>query len=132
MKNVMLASLVLLSGVSTSVCADWVKIYSNDKMTAYGDPTTLRVRGNISKISSMFDFKTEAALADGNTYNSVVRDTEFNCRENLQRMMGYSIFSGKMAKGKVLDIGADAQDWKPVSKLKVAIDMKDYACNSDS
>ena len=131
MKNLYLSAVMVFSSVvSSDACAEWVRIYGNEKMTAYADPSSIRSKGNIVRISSLFDFKTEAVLNDGNIYLSTVRETEFNCRENLQRMVGYSIYSGKMGKGKMLDSGSDAQEWKPVSKIKVAIDIKEYACDS--
>lgn len=130
MKKIILASLVLLMAVlSNSAMAEWVRVHSNDKVTVYADPATVRKRLYVVKIWTLFDFKTENVLSDGNQYMSIMREAEFNCRENQQRMISYSIHAGRMGKGKALDSGNEPQEWKPVSKTSIALDMKRYACD---
>jgi len=131
MSKLFFGSFLLLSVVCSDAFGDWVRLNGNDKMTSYADSSSLRVKGNIVRISSLFDFKIENTLSDGSVYLSTVRESEFNCRENLQRMVGYSIFSGRMGRGTLLDSATDPQDWKPVSKSSVAIGMKEYACRSN-
>ena len=129
MKKIMLVNAVLLmTAVSSSAMAEWVRVHTNDKVTLYADPTTIRKKLYIVKIWSLFDYKANNVLSDGNQYLSSMRETEFNCRDNLQRMIGYSIYSGKMGKGKLLDSGSEPQDWKPVSKANIALEMKNFAC----
>ena len=130
MKRTLLACLVvLLAAASSNAMAGWVRVNGNDKVVAYADPSTIRKKGNITKIGSLFDFKAENLYSEGNSYASIMRETEFNCKENLQRMISYSIYAGKMGKGKMVDSGAPPQDWKPVSKGSIATDMKTYACD---
>lgn len=133
MKRFLLASSLLsLFVLSGSAWADWVKVYGNDKMTAYADNATLRKKGNTTRIYSLFDFKNENALPkEAGVYQSIVRETEFNCKQNQQRMLSFTIFAGKMGKGKVVETGEDAQDWKTVSREQVAKEMKKFACNTD-
>lgn len=132
MKKTMLACvLVILAVASTGARAEWVRIQSNDKLTAYADSSAIRKKLYIVKVLSLFDFKSEGTLADGSPYLSIIRETEFNCRENLQRMVSFSIQSGKMGKGKVLESGSDPQDWKPVSKESIAAAMREFACGNN-
>jgi len=132
MKKYILACLLMVLAIaSNSAVAEWVKVYGNDKVVAYADPTTIRKRGNITKVSSLFDFKLENTVSDGNTYMSVMRETEFNCKDHLQHMVGYSIYSGNMSKGRMIEKGTDPQDWKPVSQSNIAHAMWEYACTKD-
>ena len=132
MKKIILAMLVLLMTLaSSSAMAEWVRVHGNDKVTVYADPSTMRNRLYIARIMTLFDFRAENVLRDGNQYMSVIRETEFNCRENLQRMISYSIYSGKMGRGRMLDSGNEAQDWKPVSRANIALDMKSFACEKN-
>ena len=117
--------------ISGSVMADWDKVYSNDKLIVFADPSSIRRKGNIVKLLTLFDFKAENTYSDGSLYMSIMRETEFNCKDNLQRMVSYSIHSGKMGKGRLVDSGASPQDWKPVSKANIALDMKTFACDSE-
>jgi hypothetical protein len=132
MKKLTLAStLFVLSVMSGNALAEWVRIYGDDKMNAYADSASIRQKGNISKVVSLFDFREGKTLEEGEAYQSVVRETEFNCKQNQQRMVSFSIYSGKMAKGKVVESGDEAQDWKTVSREQVARDMKKYVCSKD-
>ncbi len=115
--------------VSGNAMADWVRVHSNDNLTVYADPSTIRSKLNIVRLSTMFDFKAENYLkSDGTPYFSIMRETEYNCRENLQRMISYAIYSGRMGKGKMLVGSTESQDWQSVSRARLAQDVKKYAC----
>lgn len=120
-----------MAGTSMSVLGEWFRVSGNDKVTAYADTTSVRQKGNIVRVTSLFDFKVENLVEDGTPYLSVVRETEFNCKDRVQHMVGYTIYSGNMAKGRVLDKGSDPQDWKPVSPSGIANSMRNFACSRD-
>lgn len=129
MKKIILAAMMM--GIGASASAEWVRVGGNDKVTAYADPATLRQKGNIMKVTSLFDFKAESLLTDGSPYMSVMRETEFNCKDHVQHMVGYSIYSANMGKGKQLEKGSDPQDWKPVTPSGIAHAMWNFACERD-
>lgn len=132
MKRIYVAALMaLMTSASNSALAEWFRVSGNDKVTAYADTTSLRQKGNIVRMTSMFDFKVENLLVDGTSYQSVVRETEFNCRDHVQHMVGFSLYTGNMGKGRVLDKGGDAQDWKPVSPSGMANSMYKFACSRE-
>ena len=132
MKKIIFVILVILTTlVSTSAMAEWIRVHGNDKVTVYADPSTIRKKLYVVRIMTLFDFRAENVLADGNQYMSIMREAEFNCREKQQRMISYSIYSGKMGKGKVLDSGSEPQEWKPVSRASIALDMKNFACEKN-
>lgn len=120
-----------MAAASNSVLADWNRVSGNDKVTAYADNSTIRKKGNLVKIWSLFDFKNENTMSDGGSYLSVMRETEFNCKDHVQHMLSYSIHSGNMGKGRVLDKGGDPQDWKPVSQSAIATAMMGFACSKE-
>jgi hypothetical protein len=131
MKKILLAAVVLLMTVASgSALAEWVWVASSDKVTAYADPSSMRKKLNIVKLWTLFDYKTEGALTDGSPFLSVMRETEFNCKDNFQRMTGYSIHSGRLGKGKTLESGNEPQEWKPVSRSAMALQMKKFACKA--
>ncbi len=131
MKKIFFGSLLLsLSFAANCALAEWVWVASNDKVTAYADPSSIRKRLNVVKIWTLFDYKVGGALSDGTPYWSVMRETEFNCKENFQRMTGYAIHAGKMGKGGLVESGSEAQEWKPVSRVAMAAQMKRYACKA--
>jgi len=132
MKKIVLFFSVLFLGLTCSgAMADWDRVYSNDKVVTYADTSSVRRKGNIVRLWSLFDFKAESAYSDGSAYMSIMRETEFNCKDNLQRMVAFSIHSGRMGKGRMIDSGTVPQDWKPVSKASIAQDMKNFACDRE-
>jgi hypothetical protein len=130
MKKIIFAAVVLwVTAASNSAMAEWVRVNGNDKLNAYADPSSVRKKGNITKITSLFDFRAENSLSDGSVYLSIIRETEFNCKQNQQRMVAYSIHAAKMGKGKVLESGSEPQDWKRSSREAIALSMKNFACS---
>jgi hypothetical protein len=130
-KIVLFITAVFLGVASSGVMAEWERVYSNDKVVTYADTATIRRKGNIVRLWSLFDFKADNTYSDGSVYVSIMRETEFNCKDNLQRMVAFSIHSGKMGKGRMVDSGTTPQDWKPVSKANIAQDMKTFACDRE-
>ena len=132
MKRIILTSLMLLAvGMNVGVAAEWVRVAGNDKVSAYADAANIRKKGILVKIWSLFDYKVDNVLSDGTHYASVMREAEFNCKDHVQHMLSYSIHSGSMGKGRVLDKGGEPQDWKPVSQGAIAMSMFDFACNKE-
>jgi len=132
MKKIFIKTLLLMLALASNhAMADWLRVSGNDKVTAYADPTTFRRKLNIVKIWSLFDYRDEGVLTDGSPYLSVMRETEFNCKDGFQRMTGYSIHAGKMGRGKLLENGNEPQEWKPVSRSSVAMEMKKFACKAE-
>jgi hypothetical protein len=130
MKKIFISAfLLILSFACNSASAEWVWVAGSDKLTAYADPSTKRRKLNIVKIVSLFDYKDGSVLSDGSPFMSVMRETEFNCKDNFQRMTGYSIHSGAMGKGKLVESGNEPQEWKPVSRANMAVQMKKFACS---
>ncbi len=129
--NMLAISVILSTVISGEVMAEWDRVYSNDKVVTYADTSSIRRKGNIVRLWSMFDFKAENTYTDGTVYLSVMRETEYNCKDNLQRMVAFTIHSGKMGKGRMIDSGTTPQDWKPVSRANIAQDMKTFACDRE-
>lgn len=130
MKKILFGMLLSLSFFSSGAMAEWVWVASSDKVTAYADPSSIRKKLNIVKIWTLFDYREEGALSDGTPFMSVMRETEFNCKDGFQRMTGYAIHAGKMGKGKLVESGNEPQEWKPVSRAAMAVQMRKYACKA--
>ena len=108
----LLVVFLLLSGMSGGASAEWVRIYGNDKLNAYADATSIRKKGNITKVLSLFDFREERVLKDGAPYQSIIRETEFNCKQNQQRMVSFAIYSAKNGQRK------NCGKWRRAARLE--------------
>jgi hypothetical protein len=96
----LIAFLALSSGPAY---AEWVEVVRDDRigMTLYVDPATIRRRGDVVEMEILYDYKT-AQRAGGDSYLSRKVQNEYNCPQNVRRMLGVTEFSGNMASGKIV------------------------------
>jgi hypothetical protein len=94
--------LVLTLFLTTSEAyAEWVKTAESDDATGYGDPDTIRSKGNLVKMWILYDYKTIQTVA-GDSYLSQKMQWEYDCAEEQSRLIaGYS-YSGQMGTGKII------------------------------
>jgi surface-adhesin protein E len=122
----LIAFLVLSSGPA---CAEWVAIGSTDDgMTAYGDPDTIRRKGEMVKMWSLFDFQI-MQYVEGIPSLSKKGESEYDCAEERLRLLALVEYSGNMGKGNVVYTGSIEQPWKPVVPRSVDQGLWKLACN---
>ncbi|MGC2048403.1 MAG: surface-adhesin E family protein, partial [Gallionella sp.] len=76
---------LILALVSTSAFAQWIKVGEDDESTIYTDPSTIRKKGDLIKIWSLYDFK-KAQNMSGKTYLSMEKQYEFDCVKGQSRL----------------------------------------------
>jgi hypothetical protein len=115
MKRLLFLTLLTLSTVPAY--AGWVEVNANVEpgQTVYVDPDTIRRKGDIVEMWALYDHKT-AQLTVGDTFLSRKVKNEYNCGQEMRRMVSVTEFSGNMASGKVVHMSSslftDAK-WKP-------------------
>lgn len=105
--------LVLTLFLTTSEAyAEWVKTAESDDATGYGDPDTIRSKGNLVKMWILYDYKTIQTVA-GDSYLSQKMQWEYDCAEEQSRLIaGYS-YSGQMGTGKIMFSKTNPGNWAP-------------------
>jgi len=117
MTRLLLITLLLL--ISSPAYAGWVRIdktdidKTDDGMTTYVDPDTIRRKGNLVKIWELFDFKT-IQTSQGNLLSRKSQD-EYDCAEERRRTLAFMDFSGNMGSGRVVDRNVDEGKWEPIA-----------------
>jgi hypothetical protein len=112
MRKAILAT--LLAVVSSSAAAEWVLAGRNEITTAYFDPATISKTGDMVKMWNLFDLET-ARLLDTQSYMSMKRQVEYDCKEARSRLLSFSGHSENMAGGEVVYTDSEPHDWEPVS-----------------
>lgn len=99
MKKIVIMLLLLMS---TNVLAEWTEVSSNSSVgaTAYADFQSIRKNGNIAKMWTLMDFKTDQPYSPGIRNLSQVSRYEFICSEEVIRMSDYSQYSKNMGNGE--------------------------------
>lgn len=105
-----LAPLLIVSGNAT---AEWVNVASNNSMSLYVDSTTIRKNGNMVKMWSLLDLNKSGTL-EGQSYNSMKSQNEFDCKNELNRMLYNSYHTGNMGEGKVFAVNSNLGEMMPV------------------
>ena len=89
--------------ISTSVLAEWTSVTgSNDgDMTVYIDSETIKRKGNKVKIWSLIDYKTVQETISYRYLSSVTLN-EYDCEEEIKRMLDLHWYSGNMRQGDIV------------------------------
>lgn len=110
--------------------AEWVEV-SASKMAgviAYADPDTIRRKGNLAKMWSLFDIKT-TQTGGVNSYLSIKAQQAYDCAQDRSRALAYTKFSGNMGHGAEVYSVSVEQTWKPVAPMSVGQELWKVACS---
>jgi hypothetical protein len=122
----LLITLLVLS--SGPAYAEWVRVgRTDDGMTVYADPDTIRRKGELVKMWSLYDFKTEQYVR-GVLLLSSKGQIEYDCAEERLRGLAVAEFSGHMGKGTVVYTDSSVGMWNPVPPHGVVQALWKVAC----
>lgn len=119
--------ILILTVVSSSAAAEWVKVTGDESSTLYSDPSTIRKKGNMVKMWSLINNKTALAISSGN-YLSEKTQEEFDCKEELVRNLYHSFHSGNMGGGDEILPMSTGFNWSPVPPGSVTELLWKFAC----
>ena len=121
-----LLTLLVSSGPA---CAEWVALgTTDDGMTTYADPGTIRRKGELVEMWALYDFKT-IHIVEGKSYLSYKVQREYDCAEERIRYLAFTFFSGNMGSGKVVPTTSDEQQKsEPVQPDSIGLALFKAAC----
>ena len=127
MIQLILTMLLVVSG--GPAYAEWVEVSANKVagVIAYADPGTIRRKGDLVKMSSLFDLQT-TQTSRGNSYLSIKAQQTYDCAEDRSRALVYTKFSGHMGHGAEVYAFAVKQQSKPVAPMSVGQELLKVAC----
>jgi len=126
MKKLLLT--LMLAVVSSSAIAEWVKVGTSDDKTTtiYADPSTIRKSGNRVKMWALWDYST-AQEGDSKPYMSVRIQNEYNCKEETDRQIYATTFSGNMLEGNTIAMQG-GRNWEPIALRTFGETLWKFAC----
>ncbi len=121
--------IMLLVLSSKPAHAEWVAIgTTDDGMTTYADPGTIRRTGDLVKMWALYDFKTIRTV-EGKSYLSYKVQREYDCAEERIRYLAFTFFSGNMGSGNVVPTTSDEQQKsEPVQPDSIGLTLFKAAC----
>jgi hypothetical protein len=128
----LISALILLNGCgfNESVMlrhSQWQLAMGNELGTKiYTDSSTIRRRGDLAKMWSLFDSETTQEL-QGKRYLSFQQHSEYDCVEERTRILSATFFSGHMGNGDVVST-AGKTEWYTVGPGSVNQWLWKIAC----
>ena len=115
-------SLVLASALACVARAEMKPLGNSDAATYYVDTSTIKRNGPLRTFWSIMDYARPQSTSRGAPFFSTRTNMEMNCREQTVLVRQFSMHTGHMAQGEVLDtqgVWRDAQAIPPGTPLAV-------------
>jgi hypothetical protein len=120
-KKTLLFALLVVTG---SAWAEWVKIGETENAYHYVDPATIRKDGNLVRVWELNDLKQRHKDGElSRRYRS-----EYDCKQELYKMLSISEHSGPMASGTTLTSGIPDAPWTGIPPNSVVEDVLKIVC----
>lgn len=98
-------ALVMLVVFSSGTMAEWTKVNSDEMGAQYIDLGRMQRNGELVKIWTVIDYKEPRKML-GKIFRSVVVQEEYDCENELQRVLFVVANSGQMAAGAAVISGS--------------------------
>ncbi len=121
--------ITLLAMMSGSAMADWIKVNENSEFMTYGNRATIRTKGHIASMWSMYDFKTvQTLLSDSAKYNSTKQMSSYDCRDEKAKMLTSTLYSKNEGKGRIVHRYKLQFDWQALKAKSATEALWKLAC----
>lgn len=120
---------MLLAVVSSSVMAEWVKVNENSEFATYANRSSIRKKGHIVKMWSMYDYKkVQTRLSDSVLYKSTKQQGVYDCKDEKSRIRSSSLYLKKMGGGRVIHNTSGPLEWQIVTAKGIDETLWKIAC----
>jgi len=113
--------------ISTSANAEWSKVAEEDEASIYTDVSTIRKKGDLIRIWSLYDFKKPIPMS-GKTYQSMEKQFEFDCGKGQARALYVIYYVDKMGSGEKGPFNYPPKQWLPVAPASTGELILKSAC----
>ena len=125
MKQLLIALMLLVT--ATAASAEWTRAGENDEFIQYVDKATIRRDGNLVKMWGLSDNMKVEVFA-GQSFLSIRSLSEYDCKDEKERVLSESGFSGHMGKGTISYNDEDIKKWFAVAPGTIAETLWKIAC----
>ena len=121
---------ILFASLSSSALAEWTQVGDSASAVFYIDRDTATKTRNVVKMRTLTDLKAEERRNNGPSFLSVLRLSEFNCKNKMTHLISMTIYSGNMATGEKIHTDTEPDiHWKPVGQDSYASPFWKAACD---
>jgi len=99
---------------ASSAHADWTKVDTYDAGTYYIETDKVKRSGYLRSFWSVLDYKAPQKTTRGLAYQSTRTHMEIECRQKTVHILSFSMHSGPMLAGEVIDTQGVMRDWQSI------------------
>ena len=118
-----------LGALSGNSAAGGGVAYENDEYIAYADPATVSRDGNLVQMSDLIDLKSPQSSPYGKPHASSTAHSEFDCQNSRVRTIAFSLHSGQMGDGDIVETVAESNRWLSVTPGTLLNVLWQLACS---
>lgn len=108
---------VTLLVVSTQSFGQWTIYTNDDQKTIYIDTSTIRRDGSFIEFWDIHNYKFPSIEVDGSKVTSTKGKRRYDCKNELQRTLFFTMYEGEKGTGRVLGVQNyinEKPDWSPI------------------
>ncbi len=120
---------LLLAAMSSCAVAEWLRLWGNDVLDGYVDPSSICNKGNNVVTQNMFDFKNASEYL-GNAFRSSVVLYEFDCAKERARGLESIWYAEGKGAGAIVDSWSSPYTWNSVLSATPLDSFMKYACGN--
>ena len=119
--------MLYLAVVSGSAWAEWVEVGVSDTQTVYADPATIRKKGSMAKMWTLYDNK-RPEVHENKPYMSLLVQEEYDCDDEQTRPLSMTFSPENMAKDRPISSGSVRGQWTPIAPRTMGEALWKFAC----
>jgi hypothetical protein len=121
--------MMILTVVSSSAVAGWIRLDRNVNQTLYVDSASIRKVGNRVKMWNLYDLNNINSDI-GKPFNSIKMHDEYDCKEEKSRTLAIYTYAENMGGGAAINAVETPGKWKDVVPDSVIVILWKYACEN--
>ena len=108
--------------------AEWQRVTSTDSGIIYVDDGTIKRNGPVRSFWSLFDYRTPQKAQRGAFFVSTRTHMEMDCRKELVHILQFSMHSGPMLTGEIVDSQGVMREWQTIPPDTPLVPLYKFVC----
>jgi hypothetical protein len=108
--------------------AEWQRVTTTDSGIIYVDDGTIKRTGSVRSFWSLLDYKTPQKAQRGAYFVSTRTHMEMDCRKELVHILQFSMHSGPMLTGEIVDSQGVMREWQTIPPDTPLVALFKFVC----
>jgi len=114
--------------VPNAAHAEWQRVTATDSGIIYVDDGTIKRSGPIRSFWSLLDYRTPQKAQRGAYFVSTRTHMEMDCRKELVHILQFSMHSGPMLTGEIVDSQGVLREWQTIPPDTPLVALFKFVC----